>query len=74
MISHSYVSLPEGRINISFTSEPYGLDTTPLAGFRAGVMATIAINTVRLGRAGGQLGTQRRFQVHQEMIEKKVWA
>ena len=45
-------------------------EAVDLAGFRAGVMATIAINTVRLGRAGGQSGPQ--------MIEQPgrglVWA
>ena len=36
-----------------FSAQPWKLE-----GFRAGVMTTIAINTVRLGRAGGQSGAK----------------
>lgn len=37
-----------------FSAQPWKLE-----GFRAGVMTTIAINTVRLGRAGGQSGAPK---------------
>lgn len=40
-------------IRYIFSAQPWKLE-----GFRAGVMTTIAINTVRLGRAGGQSGAK----------------